>query len=188
LVSKISWQNLFDTSCWIKRYHAELEKEKNYRLALSFMEQHGDSAPFIACLNIATSSSEKEKRAAMCFMQVFPDDCEAWYLYNEDCPDPLVKTDKKCRCLPRHAQDCPVAKKQEKEKKKSVKSIVAEINARRQSGGGGGESVVPPVERREDLGLEGEEAVIEIEGLEERSLARILGIQASSNDLPPPPP
>ena len=114
-----NWQELVYAVCWYRVNKSVLEVAELWTLAQRFLNLHGDSAPFIAaayCASCADTQStfecpgEDEKKMALAFMGHFPEDMEGWYDYNASLEEPMLgleRTDKACRCIPRHFKQCP---------------------------------------------------------------------------------
>lgn len=114
-----NWQELIYAVCWYRVNKNVLEIAELWTLAQRFLNLHGDSAPFIAaayCASCADTQStfecpgEDDKKMALAFMGHFPEDMEGWYDYNASLEEPMLgleRTDKACRCIPRHFKKCP---------------------------------------------------------------------------------
>ena len=115
-----NWEEIIYAVCWYRVNRTELEVAEQWTLAQRFLNLHGDSAPFIAaayCASCADSQSsfecpgEEEKKMALAFMGHFPEDMEGWYEYNAGLEEPMLgleRSDKACRCIPRHFKKCPI--------------------------------------------------------------------------------
>ena len=114
-----NWEDLMCAVCWYRVNRNILETAEQWDMAETFLNIHGESAPFIAAAYCASSMDdqstfecpgEDEKKMALAFMSHFPYDMEGWYEYNASLEEPMLgleRADKNCMCIPRHFKKCP---------------------------------------------------------------------------------
>lgn len=109
--------NMVVATVWHDMQKRQLQLiEKESVSAMTFLMEHGDSAPFIAAAflgdhfkgtsaNALVCGAVVSRQQVMAYVREFADDMHAWYDYNSTLPEPLFGLDKsniKCRCIPRH--------------------------------------------------------------------------------------
>jgi hypothetical protein len=108
--------------CWAQCNNCLIEKHRNEKLALHHILTHGDDSSFVAATihyEQQKEANSREYKAAIAYMQVFSNDADEWYMYNNQLDDPIVpKHYPKCRCLPRCYKKCirPIVQKDKHKK------------------------------------------------------------------------
>jgi hypothetical protein len=112
---KPTWKNVAAAVAYFYTAKDRIAKASYRDDADIFLALHGEGAAFVAAGTLApgqpgSSPSAEEKRLALAYMQIYPDETNAWYDYNRSCGDPMFGLERapgSCRCLPRHISVCP---------------------------------------------------------------------------------
>ena len=98
---------------WYYDNRAALRDDRDRDLAYSFFLAHGDDAPFIAAINMASGVHNQkadtvQQELSLAFMRFYAEDMQLWYDYDQQAKEPVLESVAKgCRCLPRHIKSCP---------------------------------------------------------------------------------
>jgi len=109
----LTWNHVLFAVSWYHDNRIALRDERDRDLAYSFLLTHGDDAPFIAAINLASSVHTNkidaiEQESSLAFMRFYAEDMQQWYDYDLHSKEPVLENvDKGCRCLPRHIKSCP---------------------------------------------------------------------------------
>jgi len=109
----LTWNHVLFAVSWYHDNRVALRDERDGDLALSFLLAHGDDAPFIAAINLASSVHTHkidaiEQESSLAFMRFYAEDMQQWYDYDQQAKEPVLEgIAKGCRCLPRHIKSCP---------------------------------------------------------------------------------
>ena len=109
----VTWNHVLFAVSWYYDNRAALRDDRDRDLAYSFFLAHGDDAPFIAAINMASGvHSQKadtvQQELSLAFMRFYAEDMQLWYDYDQQAKEPVLESVVKgCRCLPRHIKSCP---------------------------------------------------------------------------------
>lgn len=111
----INCNTILEAVSWFRLNRDRIREEMKGEIAFLYSMTHGDSAPFLAAMTLASNSSgvdRSELQQARAYMLYFEDEMQQWYEIDAMSPEPLVEgVVKTCRCLPRHIRTCPKAAK-----------------------------------------------------------------------------
>lgn len=122
-----TWQLVYQAACWRIVNKDIIDHELKLELAKLFFMQHQESSAFMAATILSNQSNslgrrgatdrecnrinfdDKSIKEAKAFMQIYSEEMNAWYEYNNSLDDPLLDTRhmaKRCKCVPRCYDQC----------------------------------------------------------------------------------
>jgi len=117
-LKNISCNTVLEAVSWFRLNRDRIRQEMKGDTAFLYSMTHGDSAPFLAAMALATSMTNPsgvdrgELQQAIAYMQFFGEEMQQWYELDAMSSEPLIEgVVKTCKCVPRHIRTCPKASK-----------------------------------------------------------------------------